>query len=72
VILFQTVIILISFFVVSLIGFGDADAQEKDSVTNATRALIEKGIILYELGEYNEAIGYYDKALAIDPNQSTI
>jgi tetratricopeptide (TPR) repeat protein len=46
--------------------------RKKDSVTNATRALIEKGIILYELGEYNEAIGYYDKALAIDPNQSTI
>jgi tetratricopeptide (TPR) repeat protein len=30
-------------------------------------ALYNKGVILYQLGNYTEAIGYFDKALAIDP-----
>jgi tetratricopeptide (TPR) repeat protein len=66
VILVQSVIIIISFLLVSLIEFGDADAQEQN-VTN-TSALMEKGIALYDLGQYNESIGRYDKVLAIDPN----
>jgi tetratricopeptide (TPR) repeat protein len=39
------------------------------SVTSDTKSLIDKGITLYALGNYNEAITYYDKALAIDPDQ---
>jgi tetratricopeptide (TPR) repeat protein len=30
-------------------------------------AIYNKGVILYQLGNYTEAIGYFDKALAIDP-----
>jgi hypothetical protein len=37
----QSVIIIISFFLVSLIEFGDADAQEQDIVSNDTSALME-------------------------------
>jgi len=29
---------------------------------------IENGISFFNAGKYNEAIEYYDKALAIDPN----
>jgi hypothetical protein len=43
VILVQSVIIIISFLLVSLIEFGDADAQGQN-VTNNTSALMEKGI----------------------------
>lgn len=32
--------------------------------------LIEKGNSFSNLGRYNEAITYYDKALAIDPKQA--
>jgi tetratricopeptide (TPR) repeat protein len=62
-ILSQSVIIIISFFLVSLIEFGDADAQEQD-----IGALMDKGVALQNSGKNEEAIGYYDKALAIDPN----
>jgi tetratricopeptide (TPR) repeat protein len=34
---------------------------------NNVRALINKGFALANLGQYEEAIGYYDKALAINP-----
>jgi tetratricopeptide (TPR) repeat protein len=30
--------------------------------------LSNKGVSLFELEKYSEAIEYYDKALAIDPN----
>ena len=30
--------------------------------------MYNKGNTLYHLGKYNQAIGYYDKVLAIDPN----
>jgi tetratricopeptide (TPR) repeat protein len=33
--------------------------------------LDNKGFALYSLGKYNEAIIYYDKSLAIDPNYTT-
>jgi tetratricopeptide (TPR) repeat protein len=45
-----------------------------DSLTLKTKsffdnkALVFKGIFLYGLGNYTEAITYFDKALAIDPN----
>jgi tetratricopeptide (TPR) repeat protein len=68
VILIQSVIIIISFSLVSLIEFVEADAQEQNKVTNDTSALMEKGIALQTQGKYNESIGYYDKVIAIDPN----
>ena len=34
------------------------------------RALTNKGISLYNLGNYTGAIKYYDKALAIQPNNT--
>jgi len=37
---------------------------------NYFNALINKGLALYNLGQYDEAIDYYDKALAIDPNNT--
>jgi tetratricopeptide (TPR) repeat protein len=60
-------VVIISFFLVSFIEFGDADAQGQDS-TNATSTLMEKGFALQVSGQYNESIGYFDKVLAIDPN----
>ena len=35
---------------------------------NFVYALNDKGLVLYNLGRYGEAIIYYDKALAIAPN----
>ena len=58
-ILIQSVIIIISFFLVSLIEFEDAEAQEQDNVTNDTSALMEKGKDQVNLGKYEETIGYY-------------
>jgi tetratricopeptide (TPR) repeat protein len=52
---------------VSLIEFGDAEAQEPGS-TNATSTLLEKGAALKSSGQYEEAIKYYDRVLALDPN----
>jgi tetratricopeptide (TPR) repeat protein len=40
--------------------------QNNKTITSAP--LIEIGNALYRLGKYNEAITYYDKALAINPN----
>ena len=59
VVLIQSVII-ISFFLVSLIEFGDVEAQEQDS-TNAANALMEKGRAFQSSGLAKEAIGYYDR-----------
>jgi tetratricopeptide (TPR) repeat protein len=52
---------------VSLIEFGDAEAQEQGS-TNATSTLLEKGAALKSSGQHEEAIKYYDRVLALDPN----
>ena len=65
-ILIPSVIIITLLSLVFFIGFGDATAQ--DIATNDTSTLLEKGIALQRLGQYNESIGYYDMALAIDPN----
>jgi tetratricopeptide (TPR) repeat protein len=40
--------------------------------TNDINASIEKGFALFKLGQYEEAIGYYNKALAIDPNKALV
>jgi tetratricopeptide (TPR) repeat protein len=39
---------------------------------NDTTALDNKGLALYSLGKYNEAISSYDKALAIEPNDTIV
>jgi tetratricopeptide (TPR) repeat protein len=43
--------------------------------TNTTQSQItllnNKGMSLYNLGRFNESIAYFDKALAIDPNNVT-
>ena len=48
-ILVKSVIIIISVFLVSIIKFGDADAQGQDIISNDTSALMEKGIASSEL-----------------------
>jgi tetratricopeptide (TPR) repeat protein len=40
---------------------------DKASVENV-ETLLNKGIGLQSLGKYQEAIGYYDRALAVEPN----
>jgi superkiller protein 3 len=35
-------------------------------------ALVNKGLALSNLGKYDEAIQYYDKALEIDPNNTLV
>jgi tetratricopeptide (TPR) repeat protein len=61
-------IIIISFFPIPLIKFGDVSAQGPESITDDVDALSDKGAGLDSLGQYEEAIEYYDTALAIDPN----
>jgi tetratricopeptide (TPR) repeat protein len=62
------IIILVSIFLISLIEFGDTSAQESEGFTDDVEALFDKGLALDGLGQYEEAISYYDKVLAIDPN----
>jgi tetratricopeptide (TPR) repeat protein len=66
-VILPSVIIITLLFLVSLIGFGDADAQNQN-ITGNVDALVNKGLSLWRLGQYQEAIGYYDRALIIDPN----
>jgi tetratricopeptide (TPR) repeat protein len=40
-------------------------------MTNDATALNNKAFTLYSSGKYNEAIAYYDKSLAIEPNYTT-
>jgi tetratricopeptide (TPR) repeat protein len=40
------------------------------SKTNSTADLIKRGVGLFRLGKYNEAISLFDKVLAIDPNDT--
>ena len=68
--LIQAVTIIISLLLVTFIEFGEADAQEQNSVTNDTNALMVTGPTLQTQGKYNESIGYYDKVLAIDPSHA--
>jgi tetratricopeptide (TPR) repeat protein len=63
-------LVIISIFLVSFIKFGDTGAHGQGNVTNDTGALMEAGIILYNLGEYNQSISLYDKILDIDPNNA--
>ena len=58
----------IVFFLISLIEPGDARSQGEEIISDDVVALKNKGDALYDLGQYQEAIGYYDKVLAIDPN----
>ena len=41
---------------------------QKNSTSSNVSALVHKGSALYSLGNYTQAIQYYDKALAVDPN----
>ena len=53
--------------IISLVPSHNALAQ--NTLTNVT-TLINKGNALSRLGNYTQAIQYYDKALAIDPNNA--
>ena len=51
--LIQSVVIITLLFLISLVKFGDADAQEQN-ITNATSTLMEKGGALLGLRQYRE------------------
>ena len=49
-------------------GFGlSSEAPISNSTSNDSAIMTNKGIELNKIGNYNESIVYFDKALAIDP-----
>jgi tetratricopeptide (TPR) repeat protein len=62
-------LILTLFFLIYFVNLGDAIGQDLDIyISNNVSKLKEKGDALSEQGRYQEAIEYYDRVLAIDPN----
>jgi tetratricopeptide (TPR) repeat protein len=62
-------LILILFFLIYFVNLGDAVGQDPDIyISDNVSKLKEKGDALYKQGRYQEAIEYYDRALAMDPN----
>ena len=63
--IFITIIILsyFSFFIPTFI-----EAENSSSITNSTEDILNKANVLLDLQKYDEALQYYDKVLAIDPN----
>jgi Flp pilus assembly protein TadD len=63
-------LILCSIAIVGLIllpsVFGLAKAEKDIASVNVT-SVYEKGLALYKLGNYSQAVRYFDKALTIDP-----
>jgi tetratricopeptide (TPR) repeat protein len=45
---------------------------QEQNITDDVNALFERGETLRGLGQFNESIVYYDKILAIDPNNTDI
>ena len=62
------IIIPISIFLIPPIELGDTGAQESGDFTDDVDALSDRGAALDNSGQYEEAISYYDKVLAKDPN----
>ena len=51
--------------------FGEPIPANSNSVISIdARAALDKAESLYNMGKYNEAIKYYDKVLAINPNDT--
>ena len=46
-------------------------AANTNSTLDEVAVLNSKGVSLFNLGKYEEAIAYYDKALTVDPNYAT-
>lgn len=61
----EPIMIFVLFFMISLIEPEDVSAQEQEIISDDVNVLINKGAALNQLGQYAEAIEYYDKALAI-------
>jgi tetratricopeptide (TPR) repeat protein len=57
------------------LGVPSSTSTSTAPTTNTTQSQItllnNKGMSLYNLGRFNESIAYFDKALAIDPNNVT-
>ena len=63
--------ILIIVPVVSILIFTISQYEFAHGNNSTVQVLIDKGDTLTDLGNYEDAITYYDKALAIDPNNAT-
>ena len=63
--------ILIIVPVVSILIFTISQYEFAHGNNSTVQVLIDKGDTLTDLGNYEEAITYYDKALAIDHNNSS-
>ncbi len=50
-------------FIITILGLSGCSRDSADILYN-------KGAGLYDMGRYEEAIGYFDKAIAIDPDHS--
>ena len=55
-------------FPIFLINTGEASTQEPENITDNLDALNNEGDALFVSGQYEKAIEYYDKVLAIEPN----
>jgi Tfp pilus assembly protein PilF len=75
--------VVLLFFSLSLVIFlshSTPEAVTVDSVSNNQTSLTEnksaaiyvgKGLALYNMSNYQEALSWFDKALAIDPNSTS-
>ena len=63
--------ILIIVPLVSILIFTISQYEFAQGNISTVQDLIDKGDALTDLGNYEQAITYYDKALVIDPNNAT-
>src|SRR5690348_14310235 len=63
--IFATLFCVIIIFTIPLKIFANSNNVSNDSVIMTT-----KGIELNKIGKFNESIGYFDKALAMDPKNA--
>ena len=53
-------------------GGAQSDENNQTSQTSQSSALNKKGLEFLNSGSYNESLGYFDKALAVSPDNAKI
>jgi tetratricopeptide (TPR) repeat protein len=63
-------ILVLTFCVLVMISLTPLSSVLAKNISTEVKTLIDKGKAFFKLGNYTEAITYYDKALAIDPKDT--